>query len=535
MMGLTSGSYSRIMQATLLEKAVSRARLGFFLAGLLLFGAGLARAQYIPPYVNLTGPLSSSNGMPAQNYVITFQPNQIFYIGGTSVVVSGSTCGTDNSGQVVGLRNPLTVPITAVVTGTGTLPPGNYWVAVSWYDTYGRQTLVSPLAPVQLTSTGSINISPPAAGAPANAIGMDVYIGMSTSSLTYQGHTTSTTATYVQSTALATGAALPTTNTTVCQVVANDAGWPTYTGYNMTISTPTGNALPGYPVLTQFLGPGSTYNFANGIPLYNGRIVYPTPIIAQPYNHNPQSISGPLAMGATGGQLYSIYNLLSLGIGTSTPAWGVDDEATGTLGAINANTGYLVDGAAGTAGQCLLSDGTYFDTPGNCLTSAPTVYYQTMGTTGHETFPQQPVLAFGPEFTLADATGETNVDLSTTGVTAGSYSCANLQVNSYGQLSSVANGSCAHIFQEVVLTSGICTTGTSAYAQCSNTVTWPTAFADTNYAAVCTAGNPTALALTAVWVTSKTTTGLSVTLQNGDSSGANAVSVSELDCFGYHP
>lgn len=389
------------------ERVVKKARLGFVLAGLLLLASLGASAQYVPPYVNLTGPLSSSNGMPAQNYVLNFQPNQLFYVGGTTVVVSGSTCGTDTTGQIVGVRNPLTAPVVSITYGTGTLQPGNYWMAVSWYDSYGRQTLVSPVVMQQLTSVGSLNISPPGGGAPANAIGMNVYIGTAATSLVYQGQTASTTATYVQSTNLVTGAASPTQNTTVCQVVANDAGWPTGTGYNFSITTPTGNTLPGYPVLTQFLGPGSTYNFANGMPLYNGRIIYPTPLVLQPYNHNPQSISGPLSMGQPSGVEYPIYNVLQLGVGTAVPAWGVDVEGSGLLGAINANTGYLVNGAAPPVNTCLGStDGLYFDTALTCITSLPTMYYQTvtLTTTASGALTQRPYIAMGP------GTGLTAVD-----------------------------------------------------------------------------------------------------------------------------
>lgn len=337
------------------------------LAAVLL--ATPCRAQYTAPYVSLSGTLSASNGMPAQNYVLSFQPNQLFFVGGTSVVVSGSTCATDSTGVVVGVRNPLTA--TPVAVGyTGTLPIGNYWVEATWYDSYGNQTLASPAASAQLTAQGQLVVSPPSGGAPANAIGMDVYIGTSVSALAYQGQTTAVTASFTQSTALATGVAPPTRNGTVCQVVANDAGWPTGTGYQFSMTDPSGNTLPGYPVLVQFLGPGSAYNLSSGLPYYNGRVIYPVPVLTQPTNHNMQSINGPLSMGQPGGVGYNIVNVGELGVGTSLPGWGVDVEGSALAGAVNAATGYLVNGNGGTAGYCLGSDGSYYDVGIGCITAA---------------------------------------------------------------------------------------------------------------------------------------------------------------------
>jgi hypothetical protein len=68
-------------------------------------------------------------------------------------------------------------------------------------------------------------------------------------------------------------------------------------------------------------------------------------------------------------------------------------------------------------------------------------------------------------------------------------------------------------------------------------VTWPSAFADTNYAVTCTSqpGMGSSAVLTGVFVNNKTTTGFEITLQNGDTSGAGAVTSDEIDCIGMHP
>jgi hypothetical protein len=49
--------------------------------------------------------------------------------------------------------------------------------------------------------------------------------------------------------------------------VANDAGWPTGTGYTVALTDQAGNTYPGYPMQWQLLNPGSTYNLAQGLPL----------------------------------------------------------------------------------------------------------------------------------------------------------------------------------------------------------------------------------------------------------------------------
>ncbi len=364
---------------------------------LLSLCCALADAQFTAPYVALTGTISGANGMPARNYSLLLQPTQVMFVGGTSVVVAGANCATDANGQVVGSANPLTAPVTAAVYNSGTMLLGNYYVKITWYDSYAHETLPSVEAAIQLTATGSIVISPPVAGAPSNAVGMDVYVGTTTGGETYQGQTTSTTASFTQSVPISTtGRVPPIQNNTVCIAVANDAAWP-IAGYNATLSTPSGNVISGFPQQWQLLGPGSTYNLSNGLPLYNGRVTYPVPLLTQPYNHNAQSISGPLSL--TG---YNVYNVGMLGVGTALPAWGVDVEGTGTAGEISAAAGYLYNGLAPT-NHVLLGNGTaYVDSatiPYSIITGGPSVntYYQYVitGKTAGSALAQQFYLAVG--------------------------------------------------------------------------------------------------------------------------------------------
>jgi hypothetical protein len=346
------------------------------------------------------------------------------------VVPTTAECATSTDGSVVGVQNPLDVPVVAAGY-TGTLPAGNYYVQIGWYDTSSHVTLVSPEVSVQLSGTGQLQVSPPISGMPATAVGMDVYIGANSGAETLQG-TTIGAATFTQSTPLTSGAAVPTTNTTVCKIIANDAGWPTGTGYNVSLTTPSGATMPGYPMRWQLLGPGGTVNLGQGLPYYNGTVNYPIPILAIPYNHAPQSISGPLSM--TG---YSISQVLSLGVGTSLPAYGVDVEGVGNRSYINAKGGYLVNGGGGSSGFCLGSDGTAYNTSYAC---GSTVYYQTWETNG--TAVTQAITAnFVSPLTVSTSGAVTTVGLEDSGVVAGTYTYpASISVDPYGLITSITAG-----------------------------------------------------------------------------------------------
>ena len=272
----------------------------------ILFFASYATAQ--APYVTLTGKIQSANGLPAANDVISFTPTQSFFVAGTAIIAPITVqCATSIDGSVVATPNPLNPPQVAAVY-SGTLGSGNYFVQEAWYDASSNVTLVGPEIQIQLTATGEIQENPPASGLPATVVGRKIYIGTTSGGETLQG-TVVGSGTFTQSTPLSSGAAEPSVNSTVCQVIANDAGWPTETGYVVTLTTPAGQTMPGYPSQWQLLGPGNTLNLSQGLPLYNGIVTYPSPILATPYNHSPQSISGPLNLSYSltasgGGKLY---------------------------------------------------------------------------------------------------------------------------------------------------------------------------------------------------------------------------------------
>ena len=82
--------------------------------------------------------------------------------------------------------------------------------------------------------------------------------------------------------------------------------------------------------------------------------------------------------------------------------------------------------------------------------------------------------------------------------------------------------------------SSVCTTGTSAYAQCSTVITWNNSgFADTNYVATCQGTGATQFPYM-VGATSQSTTTITVTISNGSGSGAQASTYSSISCIGVH-
>lgn len=433
--------------------------------------------------VTLTGNLRAANGLPAFNASLNLTPTQQGFIAGCGVNLPvGNACATSTDGSIVSLFNPTTAT-TLTTSGSGSLGAGTYYVVYTFYDAAAHETLASPEVVGTLSATGSLVVASPASGLPASAVGINVYISTTSGTETKQGSATGTAA-YTQSSALISGSALPASNTTLCQLIANDAVWPVGTGYKVSMVDSDGNGIPGYPMVWQLMGAGNTIELSNGLPYYNGVVTYPVPLMANPFNHGTQSIAGGLSFGG-----YFIYNAGRVGVGTATPAWPIDVEN----GAINSSGGYIFNGGAGVAtGNCLLADSDSFHTfrvPANCLTSIGTLFYQTVQANGTP-LTQQPVLNFDATMSAANGSGKTTVGLPSVG-TPGTYaSPASITIDAQGRTSAVTPSSavnrvcnsngCYRIEADGTIEQWGTVTGcTTSGAACTVAVTFPHVFTTT--------------------------------------------------------
>lgn len=149
----------------------------------------------------------------------------------------------------------------------------------------------------------------------------------------------------------------------------------------------------------------------------------------------------------------------------------------------------------------------------------------------------------GTSGTFANPVSLTTANGIVTAVTAGSgangtfaYPSSLTSVN--GFVTSVTAGSAPPVTKTAIVTTGFCTTGTAAFSTCNFSMTWPTSFADTSYTPSCMAFVPTSGSSTAtanIYIVSKSTSGMTLQLQNGDTTSAGATTLSELDCTGVHP
>ena len=412
-------------------------------------------------YATLTGTLQASNGLPAVNFTMAFTPTQWGFIAGTGVQVTTTTyCATSVDGSVVGITNPLTGTTNTAAYSGGTLSAGNYFVVYAWYTATGTVTLVSPETTAQLTAQGNLQVALPAGPLPAGVTGYKVYIATTSGTETLQGSVVGN-GVYTQSVPLVTGAAVPVSNNTVCKEVANDAIWPVGTGYTVSHTDPNGNTQPGYPMIWQLLGPNTTINLSNGLPYYHGVVTYPVPILASPLNHTIQSISGSLSLGS--------YYL--------------------TAG------GYKINGSGGTAGYCLGSDGSYYDTSILCGN-----HYQTVQAAG-SAVAQEPILNFLAPLTAVDDSTHmrTNIGLAIPKVQL-SLPATTITANTCSSTSTatLAGVTSTSTFSTAFATSPVAATGWGANGGLVVEL-WPDASPNTLDWAICNQSNgsitPTAIVL----------------------------------------
>ncbi|HEV7522993.1 MAG TPA: hypothetical protein VGP89_17965 [Candidatus Angelobacter sp.] len=278
---------------------------------------------------SVTGQITTATSGPIVNGTLTFSLTQSAVQAGTaSIATSAVSCYTDRGGNIVSQPDPLVAPIVTTNTGSGTLAAGTYFTEFTYYDASGT-SLASFETTTVLSSTGTLIVAPPVRQ-PATATGWKIFISSTSGTETLQSTQTGFSSSYQQSSALAAGSALPSSNTSVCKVLFNDQLIPSGTGYNVGFVNASGSNISGFPQ-KWFLSGGAagTVNVSNGTPLYSGTVQYPQAIVSSPGLSAQQSINGPLNLngfGLTAGTL-GVTGTTTLA-GTAIPVIGIDPTSS---------------------------------------------------------------------------------------------------------------------------------------------------------------------------------------------------------------
>jgi hypothetical protein len=240
-----------------------------------------------------------STGRGIANGTLTFTLSQAAVVSGAATLAGNGACWTDNLGNVVGLPGDaaVTAPVLSSNLGSGSLPAGTYFVRYTWANATG-ESQPSAERSLVLGSSGMLIVQAPV-NVPALATSMKVYVGTTSGGETLQGSITVTGGViggnYSQSAALVGGAALPSGNTSACQIRFNDELQPSFTAYSVAFTNVNGAGIAGFPQ-KWYLSGGSngTVNVSNGTPLYAGVVQYPQAIVSNPAANGTQSINGGL-------------------------------------------------------------------------------------------------------------------------------------------------------------------------------------------------------------------------------------------------
>lgn len=247
----------------------------------------------------VSGQLQTPTGGVVPNATITFTLSQPAVLSGTAAVVPATaSCYTSTAGNVVGVPDPLVLPIVSANYGSGTLGSGTYYVKITYTGASSTTSVASPETTFLMTGSGTLIVTPSILQ-PASATGYAVYISTSSGTETLQGTVTGFVSSYQQSSALVSGAALPGSNTSACTLRFSDELIPTGTSYSVSLISSSGSRYAGYPqTWCTYGGSAGTINVSNGAPTGNCGslgVFYPTPIFASPLNNAIQSIAGALA------------------------------------------------------------------------------------------------------------------------------------------------------------------------------------------------------------------------------------------------
>lgn len=331
-----------------------------------------AFAQVVPggsaPGGTITGQIQTPTGGAIKGGTLTFSLSQPAIVSGAaSVATQQVACYTSAAGNIVGVPDPIVLPIVSANLAFGTLPAGTYYIEF-YYTSSNGTSAVSPELTFALSSAGTININPPSLQ-PASATGFGVAIGTTSGGEIMQGSVTGWTQ-FQQNQPLLSGSTAPTVNTSSCNIYFSDQLIPTGTYYTVSLVNKQGSLISGFPqTWCTYGGSGGTINVSQGAPTGNCNttgVFYPTPIFANSPNGFSQSVSGPITFSG---------NITSSGNNTfsgSNAFTGLISFSNAAITSLSASVSLSAPAVNGVTYANLLPGGDIGAQLNNCIALYPT-------------------------------------------------------------------------------------------------------------------------------------------------------------------
>jgi hypothetical protein len=322
--------------------------------------------------------------------------------------------------------------------------------------------------------------------------------------------------------------------------------------------------LTGFPPCTWFVlngGGGTVASFSAGTanPFFTTTVTNPTTTPALAFNINTQNANCVFAGPTSGGPATPTCRALVAADVGSAVVTGV----AGTLSEINVNTtccGFSTGNVTISVPNPFIGSGGVFAAAGFELGFASFARFISPGTNeismsngvgnftrldigpNNSGFPALQRNGANLDIELADGSARTGLraaSITDDGLTAGKC----VQAGTAGILTTISTP-CPVITSTQIesmtfcpsgctVTGTPCTTANTGNAECTNAITWPTTFADANYAVACQGIGRTNFPF--IPFVTKTAGVVTVTTSTGENAAATASSFNEIDCQGNHP
>lgn len=244
---------------------------------------------------NVTGVIQTAGGNPIANATLGFTPTMAAVVVGQFVQTASTVnCYTDAFGNVIGIPNPLSLPL-AVAGNAGSLTASTtYYIELTYYNSVNStETVASPELAFTL-APGNSSISITGLGLdnqPASATGYKVYASTTSGAEKLQQTVVGFGGTGFGS--LLSVTSPPSNNNSICTFNFSDSLIPQAT-YSLSIVDSNSSPVPGFPEV--FYMQGSTFNLNSAFPTANTDAIFPQAIVSQPSGNAIQSIHGPLTL-----------------------------------------------------------------------------------------------------------------------------------------------------------------------------------------------------------------------------------------------